>query len=150
MSNTKSLPIIAVAFAIAAGYVGGLTEDTRPTRAVMFVIVAAIFAGELASMVGRTRGDQWDGLAITMAAVRFGIVHYFASMALTFGGYADPPEWYWTIARTLLGVTGGAAFAYMAREDLQAFREMTRRQRCYALVGIAIAVALYGGVAVIW
>jgi hypothetical protein len=150
VASRYTFPILAIAVAIAAGYIGGTGNDTGPTRAVMFGIVSLLFASELASMVARTRRDQWDGLAISMAFARFAIVHYFASLALDFGGVVSFPTPYWTIARSMLGIFGGIALVFMIREDIRAFREMSKGRRLAAFALLAGIGVMYVSFALVW
>ena len=150
MNRSHTFPILGVLLAIAAGYIGAGTEDTRETRAVMFAVVAFVFAAELTSMVARTKRDQWDGLAVSMALVRFAVVHYFGMLALEFGGIAQFPAPYWTAARTMLGVFGCLAFLYMVREDLRAYRELTWAQRGVMSSMLLVLSAYFLSIALIW
>lgn len=148
--TAQVFPILALVLAIGASYVGVGTEDTRPARAIMFAIVAAVLAAELTSMVARTHRDQWDGLAITMALVRAAIVHYFGMLALEFGGLAEFPARYWTISRTALGVFGVLALVYMVREDVRAYRELSRAQRVRMLTLLGMIGSFFIVITRIW
>lgn len=139
-----------VVISLVGAWLGAYNGDTVLLRAGVFFLVAGVLLAELLAIVGRTPDERWDGLNISMAFFRLSVVNYIATLAIQASAVQSYPLWWWTSARTVMGIFGVIALYFMAREDVDAWNDMTKTQRFRAILVPALYILAILGVAFFW
>lgn len=147
--NNAVWPLVIV-FGIIGGFVGANHGDSDGSRAAVFFIVALVLLSEFIAIVGHTKSDRWDNLAISMALVRVSVINYFFSLGLNFSYLVDFPTHWWTVSRTIIGVTAAVALFFMVQEDFSAWESMSVRQRIWNTAVVTLYVACVITIAYLW
>lgn len=131
---------ISLVFAVSLGWATAVSgsPNSNQARAAVFAIVAVWLALELVLIVLHAIQHGWDGLAASMAIARFSLINYFGAMALNWGALVVVPTWYWLPSRIFIGVAAGAAGAFLIREALWAFHDLTLAGRVLLLATMAL------------
>lgn len=148
--NRVLFPAVTIAIALGTAFFGTWDFDDGPRRAIMFTIIAMVFASELVSMLIRTGRGQWDQLAIWMALTRAGVMNYFALLAINFFGRADFPDPLFSASRVFMGTAGIIAFLILSREDVRGYQALSLKRKIAAGGLFFAALTFYATIALIW
>ena len=145
---THTMMTLSLLAALALGWFVSRTEgiDSNDSRAMVFAIVAVWGALELVTIVLHSLRYGIDALSLSMGTARLAIINYFAALALNMGALILVPNWYFSGSRVALAVACGSAAAYLGREAMWAFQDLTKVGR---FVMAATLMLLAGAIAVL-
>lgn len=141
--------LIFLVVSFIGAYIGAVRGDNAWTRAGVFFLVAAVLLTELIVIVGNTKEDTWDGLAISMAFFRASVVNYIGSLAIAYmqGSVDSYPAWWWTSARTVMGLFAAISLFFLAIETRVTWQHKTTSQRVRAILAPIVYVGLVSAIA---
>lgn len=140
---THTMMTISLLAALALGWIVSRTEgiDSNDSRAMVFAIVAVWGALELVTIVLHGFRYGLDALSVSMGTARLAIINYFAALALNMGALVMVPNWYFSGSRVALAVSCGSAAAFLGREALWAYQDLTTVGRTVMAATLVLLVA---------
>ena len=140
---TYTMMTISMLAAITLGAIVSRTEgiDSDDARAMTFAIVGIWGALELFTIVLHAARYGTDGLSVSMGVARLSIVNYFGALALNMSAFVLVPNIYFTGSRVGLAVACGAAAAFLGREAMWAYQDLSIPGRIVLASTLAVIAA---------